>query len=168
MASRLVIFNPETFTPDKYITRADFAEYIVRALGVYREGIKHENKFKDVSANGDRTLAILIANEYGIVEGYPDDSFRPDALITREEAITMYQRAMKVTKLVGTDSNRYQRYTDYEQVSIWATPYVKDVLSAHVFNGNTETTISPKSYLTYAEAAQAIKNLLVESKLINK
>lgn len=168
MASRLVIFNPETFAPDKYITRADFAEYIVRALGVYREGLKHENKFKDVSANGDRTLAILIANEYGIVEGYPDDAFKPDALITREEAITMYQRAMKVTKLVGTESNRYQGYTDYEQVSIWAKPYVKDVLSAHVFNGNTATTISPKSNLTYAEAAQAIKNLLVESKLINK
>jgi hypothetical protein len=168
MASRLVIFNPETFTPDKYITRADFAEYIVRALGVYREGLKHENKFKDVGANGDRTLAILIANEYGIIEGYPDDSFRPDALITREEAITMYQRAMKVTKLVGTDTDRYQGYTDYEQVSIWAKPYVKDVLSAHVFNGNTAMTISPKSNLTYAEAAQAIKNLLIESKLINK
>ena len=113
-------------------------------------------------------MAILIANEYGIVEGYPDDAFRPDALITREEAITMYQRAMKVTKLVGTDSNRYQSYTDYEQVSLWAKPYVKDVLSAHVFNGNTATTISPKSNLTYAEAAQAIKNLLVESNLINK
>ena len=168
MASRLVIFNPETFAPDKYITRADFAEYIVRALGVYREGLKHENKFKDVSANGDRTLAILIANEYGIVEGYPDDTFRPDALITREEAITMYQRAMKVTKLVGTDRDRYQRYTDYEQVSVWAKPYVKDVLSAHVFNGNTASTISPKLNLTYAEAAQAIKNLLVESNLINK
>ena len=168
MASRLVIFNPETFAPDKYITRADFAEYIVRALGVYREGLMHENIFKDVSANGDRTLAILIANEYGIIEGYPDDAFRPDELITREEAMTMYQRAMKVSKLVGTDSSRYQSYTDYEQVSIWATPYVKDVLSAHVFNGNTATTISPKSNLTYAEAAQAIKNLLVESKLINK
>ena len=168
MASRLVVFNAEAFTPDKAITRADFAEYIVRALGIYRKGSKHENIFKDVSANGDRTLAILIANEYGIVTGYPDGTFRPDALITREEAMTMYQRAMKVTKLVGTDTNRYQSYTDYKEVSSWATPYVKEVLSAHVFNGNTVTTISPKSNLTYAEAAQAIKNLLVVSKLINK
>ena len=79
----------------------------------------------------------------------------------------MYQRAMKVTKLVGTDTNRYQSYIDHNQVSSWATPYVKEVLSAHVFNGNTATTISPKSNLTYAEVAQAIKNLLVVSKLIN-
>ena len=168
MASRLVIFNPDSFAPDKAITRADFAEYIVRALGIYREGAKHENKFKDVSATGNRTLAILIASEYGIVTGYPDGNFKPDALITREEAMTMYQRAMKVTKLVGTDNDRYQSYTDYKQVGNWATPYVQAVLSAHVFNGTTATTISPKSNLTYAEAAQAIKNLLVESKLINK
>ena len=42
------------------------------------------------------------------------------------------------------------------------------VLSANVLNGTTPTTISPKSNLTYAEAAQAIKNLLVESKLVNR
>jgi hypothetical protein len=168
MASRLVIFNVESFDPNKAITRADFAEYIVRALGLYRVGSTHENKFMDVSPSGDRTLAILIANEHGIVTGYPDGTFRPDQKITREEAMAMYQRAMKVTELVGTDNDRYQSYTDYKQVGSWATTYVQAVLSAHVFNGTTATTISPKANLTYAEAAQAIKNLLVESKLINK
>jgi len=82
--------------------------------------------------------------------------------------MTMYSRAMKVTKLVGVDQNRYQNYTDYNQVGNWATAYVKEVLSAHVFNGTAATKISPKANLTYAEAAQAIKNLLVESKLINQ
>ena len=167
MASRLVIFNTDTFEPNKAITRADFAEYIVRALGIYREGSTHENHFKDVNATGARTLAILIANEYGIVSGYEDGTFRGDKQITREEAMVMYQRAMKLTKLTGTDQERYQTYTDYTKVSEWAAIYVKDVLAAHVFNGTTATTISPKENLTYAEAAQAIKNLLVESKLIN-
>ncbi|SCY36179.1 InlB B-repeat-containing protein, partial [Alkaliphilus peptidifermentans] len=168
MASRLIIFNPESFEPNNAITRADFAEYIVRALGLYREGSTHENKFTDVSSTADRTLAILIANEYGIVTGYPDGTFRPDQHITREEAMVMYQRAMMVTKLTGSDVTRHHKYTDFEQVSEWASSYVKAVLEAHVFNGTSTTTISPKSKLTYAEAAQAIKNLLVESKLINE
>ena len=168
MASRLVIFNTETFEPDKTITRADFAEYIVRALGLYREESKYVNKFSDVSTTGERTLAILIASENGIITGYPDGRFRPDARITREEAMTMYQRAMNLTKLEGTDDDRYQSYIDNKQVESWATSYVQGVLSAHVFNGTSPTTISPKSNLTYAEAAQAIKNLLVESQLINK
>ena len=168
LASRLVIFSPETFEPNKAITRADFAEYIVRVLGLYRVESTHENKFSDVSEAGDRTLAILIANAYGVVTGYPEGTFRPDQQITREEAMVMYQRAMKITKLVGTDNNRYQSYTDYKEVGSWATSYVQAVLSAHVFNGTTAATISPKANLTYAEAAQAIKNLLVESKLINQ
>ncbi|PKM56381.1 MAG: hypothetical protein CVV00_00360 [Firmicutes bacterium HGW-Firmicutes-5] len=168
MASRLIIFNPESFEPNKAITRADFAEYIVRALGLYRVGSTHENIFKDVSTSGDRTLAILIANEYEIVTGYPDGTFRTDQKISREEAMAMYQRAMAVTNLVGIDQNNYQNYTDYGQVGSWATTYVKEVLAAHVFKGTTTTTISPKSDLTYGEAAQAIKNLLIESKLINK
>ncbi len=168
MASRLIIFNAESFSPDKAITRADFAEYIVRALGLYREGLAKQNKFNDVDETSDRKLAILIANEYGIVTGYPDGTFRPEVLITREEAMVMYQRAMNITKLVGTDENRYKNYTDYNLVGSWAAPHVREVLSVRVFNGTSTTTISPKSNLTYAEAAQAIKNLLVMSKLINE
>lgn len=168
MASRLVIFNSESFDPDKAITRGDFAEYLVRALGLYREGLKLDNKFKDVSTEGDRELGILIANEYGLVTGYTDGTFRPNALITREEAMMMCQRAMKISKLVGTDASRYEVYTDFNQVSAGARESVKDVLAAHVFNGTIAKSLSPNKNITYAEATQAIKNLLVASGLINK
>ena len=158
----LLVFNAICnipFDPNKAITRADFAEYIVRALGLYREGSSHENKFKDVMATGDRTLAILIANEYSIVKGYPDGTFRPDALITREEAMTMNQRAMKVTGLVGTDKEKYQSYTDYKQVGSWATTYVQAVLSAHVFNGTTATKVAALSRVSKAIKKQNIAEL---------
>lgn len=85
-----------------------------------------------------------------------------------EEAMAMFQRAMKVTKLTGSDKDRYQNFADFAQVSSWAEAAVKEALSAHVFNGTSAATISPKSSLTYAETAQAIKNLLVESKLISQ
>jgi hypothetical protein len=168
MASRLVVFNPETFEPDEAISRTDFAEYIVHALGLYRKGTKYENKFTDMEESGARTLAILIANEYGIVTGYTDGTFRPTQQITGEEAMAMLQRAMKITKLTGRDKDRYKNFTDFAQVSSWAETAVKEALSAHVFNGTSAVTISPKSDLSYAEAVQAIKNLLVESELINQ
>ena len=168
MASRLIILDQGNFEPNEAITRADFAEYIVRALGIYREEATYENMFLDVRGDGVQTPAILIASENKIVAGYSDGTFRPNELITREEAMTMYHRAMKVTKLVGSDVTRYQNYKDFENVSDWAQGYVKEVIAANVFNGTDATMISPKSNLTYAEAAQAIRNLLVESKLINK
>jgi hypothetical protein len=168
MASRLVIFNYDTFAPDKPITRADFAEYIVRALGLYRTTPFRSTGFSDVSAGNARAAGIVLANQAGIVSGYPDGTFKPNALITRQEAMSMYRRAMVITKLRGAEPGRYQSFNDYDQVSDWARESVKETLSARVFNGTTATTISPKSNLTYAEAAAAIKNLLVKSKLINQ
>jgi len=168
MASRLVIFNHDTFAPDKPITRADFAEYIVRALGLYRTTPFRSTGFSDVSAGNARAAGIVLANQAGIVSGYPDGTFKPNALITRQEAMSMYRRAMVITKLRGAEPGRYQSFSDYDQVSDWARESVKETLSARVFNGTTATTISPKSNLTYAEAAAAIKNLLVKSKLINQ
>lgn len=138
MASRLIIFNHESFEPNKPITRADFSEYIVRALGIYKTDENYENKFTDIVSSGERKQAILIASQYGIVKGYTDGSFKPDKLITTEEATAMYQRAMELTKLVGSD--------------------IKEI---------SKIDSSSKTNLTYAEAAQAIKNLLIESKLIN-
>jgi len=168
MASRLVIFDPEKFSPNKAITRGDFAEYIVRALGLYREGALGLSDFKDVNKENQRALAIKIAKDYGIINGYGDGLFKPNQPITREESMAMYSRAMKITNLVGKNATRINTYVDNSLFSTWARSYAIDVLSAHVFNGRTSSKLSPKAYLTYAEAAQAIKNLLIESKLINK
>lgn len=168
MASRLVVFNPETFNPEKEITRSEFAEYLVRALGLYKQGLKMDNVFNDLDETSDRATSILIANEYGLVTGYSDGTFKPDSFITREEAMVMYHRAMKVSKLFVTNDGRYEMFTDFDTVSIYAREAVKEVLSARIFNGSPNYLLSPSNKLTHAEAIQAINNLLVSAKLINK
>jgi hypothetical protein len=168
LASRLVIFNAGSFVPDQAITRGDFAEYIVRALGLYRPTAGLKNNYLDGGSFGQRTQAILIASEYGIVGGYPNGTFLADRTITREEAMAMYARAMRIANLVGYETDRYQNYHDYPLVSKWASKSVREALAARVFNGTSSVTISPQANLTYAEAASAIKNLLVAAKLINR
>ncbi|MBF4694742.1 Ig-like domain-containing protein [Fusibacter ferrireducens] len=168
MASRLIVINPETFEPEQAITRADFSEYLVRALGLYREGTTSTSRYSDVTNANARALGIYIASENGIVSGYPDGTFKPNQQITREEAMVMYRNAMKLTNLTGDDSGRYSTFKDFTEVSGWASESVRDVLSAHIFNGTEPLMISPKSNLKYSEAIQAIRNLLVESNLINR
>jgi len=168
MASRLVIADPETFDPADKITRGDFAEYITKALGIYRTGVAAEGLFTDVKKTDGLADAIKTAVDYGIIKGYTDGTFKPNATITREEAMVMYNRAMSVTKLVGSDTNRINNYTDYALVSGWAKENVKQVIAAKVFNGVNSTTLAPKATLTTAEAATAVRNLLVQSNLINE
>lgn len=168
MASRLVIDNPTTFMPDLNITRGEFAEYITKALGLYRTGVAKTRRFTDVEIANKLADAIEIATDYGIINGYPDGTFGPEAQITREEAMVMYSRAMEIVGLKEKDNARIDNYKDKEDVADWAYDDVKKTVSVGVFNGKTNETLNPKDTFTYAEAATAIRNLLIESDLINK
>lgn len=167
MASRLVIKNPDTFNPSGTITRGEFAEYITKALGVYRTGVAEDGMFTDVAKTDTLADAIKAAVDYGIIKGYTDGSFKPSATISRQEAMVMYSRAMDVVGLTGTDTARINNYTDYSAVANWAKEDVKEVISAKVFNGVSASSLAPKATFTNAEAATAVRNLLVESGLIN-
>jgi hypothetical protein len=168
MASRLVIKNPESFTPDGEITRGEFAEYITKALGLYRTNVAKTKQFKDVETTDQVADAISIAVENHIINGYPDGTFKPNAKITRQEAMVMYATAMDIVKIQQENPDRIKTYQDGAKVSKWAYNSVKKVLSSGVFNGRSEDTIEPKGTFTYAEAATALRNLLVKSKLINQ
>ena len=167
MASRLIIGNPTTFTPDGYITRGEFAEYITKALGLYRTGVAKAGLFNDVTKQNTLADAITIASTYGIIYGYPDGSFRSDALISRTEAMVMYANAMHVAGLIKDVDNKIDSYEDKDLVADWAYADVQKVVSAGIFNGVTPTMIAPLKTFTYAEAATAIQNLLIETLLID-
>jgi hypothetical protein len=167
MASRLVIKNPQSFTPDEAISRGEFAEYITKALGLYRTGVARTQVFSDVPVTHVLADAITTATEYGIISGYPDGSFKPEGIISREEAMTMYARAMDIVELMAINNNRVEGYSDKNQIAAWAYPHVEKAVSVGVFNGRTPDTINPKGTFTYAEAATAIRNLLLKAILIN-
>lgn len=130
MVSRLVVKNPDTFSPNGAITRAEFAEYITKVTGVYRTEVAKERQFTDVSTEDEYADAITIAVEYGIIKGYEDGSFKPNTKITREEAMTMYSRAMDIVKLEEIDKGRIENYKDKGNVADWAYEDVKKTIGA--------------------------------------
>lgn len=168
MASRLIIKDPEEFMPDQTITRGEFAEYITRALGIYRTRTTIIQKYSDVEITHELANGIQTASEYNIISGYPDGSFKPNDNISREEAMVMYSRAMNVVDLESINNNRLQSYNDKDTIADWAYNDVQKTISTGIFNGKDVDMIKPKYTLTYAEAATAIRNLLIASKLINE
>ena len=176
-----LIFPPVSFEVVAKITKADgttgeveinkFSQYVERVMEI-PAGVDPSKITTGIVFNPDGTYSHVTTDVYqkdgkwyAKLSTLTNSEY---AVIWREEAMAMYQRAMKVTKLSGSDTNRYLSYTDFANVSSWAAASVREVLAAHVFNGTTTTTISPKSNLTYAEATQAIRNLLLESNLINE
>lgn len=167
LASRLVIARPESFMPDEEITRGEFAEYIARAIGIIRTQSGKTAQFTDVSLNHPFADAIAIAADYGIIKGFTDGTFRPDLKISREEAMAMFARTMDVISLTEKGGDKLEKYTDADQVAQWAYESVKRVVNTGVFVGSTGDTLDPKGTFTCAQAASAIRNLLIAAGLIN-
>ncbi|MCX5970625.1 MAG: S-layer homology domain-containing protein [Coprothermobacterota bacterium] len=76
--------------PDEPITRREAAIWLVNLLG----GVDAATDilFPDVGTGDPAVYQIYQAHELGLIEGYPDGTFRPDAFLTRAEAFIIVQR----------------------------------------------------------------------------
>ena len=82
--------SAETFAPSAPITRAEFAAICAR-FDAHQGG--GSGSFSDISGHwAEKEIERAVA--LGWITGYPDGTFRPDAYITRAEAMTMINRVL--------------------------------------------------------------------------
>lgn len=168
MASRMIIIDYKNLKPDQDVTRAELADYIVRALGLHRSDTQVTSKFSDVSKEDKNAIAITIASDWGIINGYEDLTFRPNAKISREEAMVMYSKMLEIGKFKNSEQKFDEDILSKQGVSKWAIPFVKESLNAKIFVGRSSESMDFKSNMTHAESLEALKNILTNLDLINK
>lgn len=91
-----------TFKPQNNITRAEFAKIAVYMLGKQDAAALSSNstKFKDVAKDNWAAGVINVATNEGIIKGYPDGTFKPDANVSYAEAVTILVRSLGLSPLV--------------------------------------------------------------------
>lgn len=99
-------YTDGSFNPTGDITRAEFAAIASRFVGSLVEGKK---SFSDIDGHWAEDAILSIANNEWIY-GYVDGGFRPDAKITRAEAIAIINRIVV----------RYVSHDGLEDVSEWS------------------------------------------------
>lgn len=88
----LLGYPDHTFKPDRFVSRAEFARIVAKAFKL--ESAK-KAPFSDTAGHWARKeVAALV--EKGIIDGYPDGTFRPDTSITRAEMVAMLDRLLQV------------------------------------------------------------------------
>lgn len=80
----------DRFDPNASITRAEFAAICARFS---TRTVENSGNFSDISGHWAEN-EIERAAAFGWISGYPDGTFRPDARITRAEAMTMINRVL--------------------------------------------------------------------------
>ena len=78
---------------DKTITRGELAKVLYGFLELKRNNTA---KFSDVTDTTPFSEEILALADYGFINGYGDGTFRPDATVTRAEAVTVINRIINL------------------------------------------------------------------------
>ncbi|MCM3610365.1 S-layer homology domain-containing protein [Planococcus sp. MERTA32b] len=142
-----------TYQPKRAVTRAEFAKMVVKSFELESEVQSAEFTsaavadltFTDVPADKWFAAPILDAVKAGIVNGYPNNTFKPDNLITRQQMASMVSRAMKAKGIV-TDLKDVPQLAFKDTASIH-NDHKEDVrILTHleIIKGKESNTFDPK------------------------
>lgn len=150
--ARVISGYPDgTFQPDKTISRAEFTVMLVKALQLEP---KADSDFKDTAAHWARE-SVSTAAAHGLISGYDQNTFRPDHLITREQAAVIIARAAQLEA-----EDQPLNFTDAQLIAPWALPSVTAAVSKSYLSGYPDNSFRPQGNTTRAEAAIIIAKLL--------
>ncbi|UKS24789.1 S-layer homology domain-containing protein [Paenibacillus sp. HWE-109] len=139
-----------TFRPDKPITRAEMATVLVRLFGKDKGNKTAAITYKDTAPDHWANAAINLAADSGLMDGYPDGSFKPEQTITRAEAASIASRLSPAAESGGSFS---------DTVGHWAAAAIGKAKAAGVVNGYSDGTFRPEQTLTRAEAVMMLNKL---------
>ena len=152
----LVGYTGGTFGPERNMTRAEVTTMFARLLTEQIEADKtYSNPFSDVPKGCWAANYIGHMQQFGIITGYSDGSFRPDAPVTRAEFAAIASRFEKLTE--GSKS-----FTDVPD-TYWAARYINFAATRGWVTGYSDGTFKPENTITRAEVAAVTCRLLERS-----
>ena len=146
-------YEDNTFRPDKQITRAEFVKLVNKYFGFNDKGVSN---FKDINKNNWYYNDVCIAIKAGYINGYEDNTFRPDKQITREEA------AKIIVSIKNQQDNVYDKlneFPDKHLVSNWAKPYIEGAIENGYLKGDDLKNLRPTSHITRAESVTLLSRI---------
>ena len=136
------------FDPDGSSTRSAVARVIYNMESP--EAAQYENPFTDVPAGQWYSDAVYWGAENGVIQGYPDNTFRPDAVITREDLITLLYR---YSGMEAPDSEKLAEFADAADVSHYAVEAMEWAITEGIIEGYLDNTLKPQATTNRAELA---------------
>ena len=150
----IVGYNDGTVKPNNNITRAEVATIFFRLLTDDARAYywSTDSGFSDVKPGDWYNNAVSTMVNAGILNGYSDGTFKPNANITRAEFATIAARFL---------SNSYSlndRFYDTE--GHWAEPYINRAAEVGWINGYNDGSFKPDQAITRAEAVTLVNAVL--------
>ncbi|MEW6447412.1 MAG: S-layer homology domain-containing protein [Bacillota bacterium] len=155
--------------PDGPVTRAQFTAFLNRSLGI-EETTSAREHFVDVPAGRWYHSAVETAYANDLAFGYPDNRFRPNDYITREELAAMIVRGFgKGGKqvVVANPDGLLAQFKDQAKIGAWARWEAAAAVQEGIIKGRDGGRFAPRENATRAEAICMLKRMLVSLGRLN-
>lgn len=142
-----------TFQPDGNITRAELVK-ITNMVFEYKQKQESTN-FSDVMQEDWFYDNVLIAQNAGYIDGYPDGTFQPDGLISREEFC-------KILDVINNFIALPLSISPADEVSPWAVDYVNRVISNRIMTLDENNNFRAVEKATRAEVCDTLAKFIID------
>jgi uncharacterized repeat protein (TIGR02543 family) len=147
-------YPDKTFRPERHMTRAEATAMFARLLlQKAPSGAKYASSFTDVNTSDWYSDAIGYMNHLGVMNGYSDGSFRPNAPITRAEFAVL---ASKFDQLSLGESNPFSDVS----TTHWAGVFIASASSKGWINGYPDGTFKPNLPIKRSEVVALVNSML--------
>lgn len=151
----IVGYEDGTIKPNNNITRAEVATIFFRLLtdNARARYWSQTNDYSDVAAGAWYNNAVSTLSNMGIINGYEDGTFKPNASITRAEFTAI------ATRFFDYEAEYDGAFNDVS-ARAWYADYVQAAVDMGLVDGYPDGGFHPNSNITRAEAVTIVNRVL--------
>ncbi len=150
--------SDKLYGPGQNITRADFAMFLIRTLGLTSDSTE---LFADVPADAYYAKELATGKALGILKGVDATNYNPNAEISRQDMMTICYRGLThVGKNKTSDNAVLEKFLDKASIADYATEAVRDMAGMEIVKGDPSGNVNPLGNTTRAEAAVIMNRIL--------
>lgn len=157
-------FEDGDFKPDQSVTRAQIANIVSRTFDLTTD--KKSLQFSDVEGSYWARESIDEVVKGGFMTGFPNNTFSPNAPVTRAQALTTLVTGLGLKPPTNAQA-ALSRYTDATKIPTWATDKVAAATAGSlVVNYPNLQQLNPDQPTTRAELSAMIYQALAQEGVV--
>lgn len=147
------------FSPNDSISRAELAALVLRVMDKLDPNA--DGEFVDVKRTDWYFGTAGSAKNRGIINGFEDNTFRADLVITREQIIAISARVLKneMKYITPENPNEYLTYADSDSIPEWAKNDIALATMADLVVQSTDNKFNSSSGMTRGDAAIVVMKI---------
>lgn len=144
-------YTDGSFKPDSFITRAEYCVILSRIFEP--EQLAKLDGYVDMDGNAWYYDDVAKMVEIGAIKGDSKTTIRPSSYITREEAVVILNR---IIKLQYSEKALEKTFSDIRTLSSWAEDDVLAFIEIGILNGYDDGSLKPTRSISRAEAVKIL------------